>query len=191
MRTIWLMILPLALLGCDAPVNAPININPTVEAGLVSPGAVQVDPNAVQVAVLSALETVEAQVEMTMRRLEQRAESRADAKAGRDSTQTVTTVALDGSGWPLVGVGVICIGAVGAWWWYKRKAARTEGWLSDVTTQIQKLPAAQRNLLTGQIDGRVRQEAVFKKWLETRNLRADRPKDAPGSLLSDSGAKGG
>ena len=178
MKTIWLMILPLALLACDAPVNAPVAINPTIESGMVAPGAVQVDPNAVKVAVLGALETIEAEVEMTMRRLEQRADSRADAKAGRDSTQTVTTVALDGSGWPLVGVGVVCIGAVGAWWWYKRKANRAEGWLTDVTTQVKKLPTAQRDLLTGQIDGRVRQEAAFKKWLLARKLKADRPEDA-------------
>ena len=177
MKSIWIIAAVLCLLGCDAPVNAPVTIDPVIESGLVSPGAVRVDPNAVQVAVLSALDTVEAQVEMTMRRLEQRAESRAVAKAGRDSTQTVTTIALDGSGWPLVGVGVICIGAIGAWWWYKRKANLTGGWLKDVTAQVKKMPAAQRDILTSQIDGRVRQEEAFKKWLQAQGLKADRPKN--------------
>jgi len=160
------------MVGCEAPVNAPVTVEPTIEAGLVSPGAVHVDPNAVQVSLGKVLDTVEAEVEMTLRKIEQRAESRANTRAGRDSRQTVTTVALEGSGWPLVGVGVICLGAMVGWFYYKHKSRRVENWLDDITTQIKRLPPTERKLLTKRIDGRVRKEAIFKKWLKAKGLAA-------------------
>ena len=181
MKTIWLMIIPMILLGCDAPINAPVTVTPNVqpgavvvESGLVSPGAVRIDPNAVGVEILGALESVDPQLAAIIKNSEQKADGQAYANAQRDSKQNVITVTLDGSGWPLVGVGVICVGAVAGWLWYRRKARLTGGWLEDVATQVQKLPTQPKKNLIDQISGRVRDEEKFKKWLAKSGLRADK-----------------
>ena len=188
MKTIWLMIIPLILVACDAPVNVPIhapvsvepNVQPgavIVESGMVAPGAVNIDPNAVKVSVLGALQSAKAELAAVIRNSEQKADGEAYASTGGDSKQSVVTVTLDGSGWPLVGVGVICIGAVAGWLWYRHKAEQTGGWLSDVATQVQTLPAQPKKTLIDQISGRVRDEKRFKEWLSKGGLRADKPKD--------------
>ena len=185
MKTIWLMIVPIILLGCTTPVNAPVSVEPAVqpgavvvESGLVSPGAVNVDPNAVRVEILKALESVDPQLAAVIRNDEQRADGQAYADTQGDSSQNVVTVILDGSGWPLVGVGVVCVGAVVGWWYYRRRAGMTGGWLADIAAQVQRLPADQKKNIIDRISGRVRNEKRLKDWLRLRGLRADKPKDS-------------
>jgi len=160
------------LLGCEAPVNAPVSIKPIIEAGLVSPGAVRVDPNAVQVHIARALDSIEAQVEMTLRKVVQRVEGRAIARSGRDTEQTTTTVALEGSGWPLVAVAVAAVMAVGGIWWLRRKNKKLAGWTEAVTAGIKNLPPVHRTDVLNAIDGEVPDEVGFKRWLNARDLRA-------------------
>lgn len=181
MKMMWLV--PLILLGCDAPVNAPVTISPnvqpgaiTVESGLVSPGAVNVDPNAVKVEILKALESVDPQLAAVIHDSQQKAEGQAYANPGGDSNQNVVTITLDGSGWPLVGIGTICITAMVGWVYYRHKAKLTGGWLADVAAQVKSLPADPRRFLLDNIRGRVKQEPQFKKWLKTKGLKAGKPK---------------
>ena len=185
MKTIWLMIVPIILLGCTTPVNAPVSVDPVVqpgavvvESGLVSPGAVRVDPNAVRVEVLENVKSVNPQLAAIIRNSDQRADGQAYADTQGDSSQNVVTVSLDGSGWPLVGVGVVCVGAVVGWWYYRRKAGMTSGWLADIASQVQRLPADQKKNIIDRISGRVRDEKRLKSWLTLRGLRADKPKDS-------------
>ena len=172
MKLICPLLLIATLFGCTTPVNAPVNVTPTIEAGLVGPGAVRVDPNAVRVEVARALESVKAEVFVAMKNLTQRVEGKAYATAGRDTDQNVVSVALDGSGWPIVGVAAIGLGLVAGIWYLRNKGKKLEGWTETLAGGIKSLPPAARNPVLDQLNGKFADEVGFKKWLESRDLTA-------------------
>jgi len=172
MRLICPLLLIATLFGCTTPVNAPVNVNPIVEAGLVGPGAVRVDPNAVQVQIAEALESIKAEVQVTLKNLTQRVEGKAYANSGRDTDQNVVSVALDGSGWPIVGIAAVGMALVAAIWWLRRKGNKLEGWTETLAGGIKSLPPAARNPVLDKLNGKFADEIGFKKWLDKRDLTA-------------------
>jgi len=171
MRLMTTWIVALFLVGCGQPA---VQVTPTVESGVVAPGAVKVDPNAVTVRIADSLERIEGKVTIALKAIQQTAQTTGTSTAGHDATQTQTTVTLDGSGWPLVGVGALAIAAVVGWVYYVRRAKLSEGWLTSVAGQVKAMPKAERDTVLEGLAGNVPDEAKFKAWLDKRQLRADK-----------------
>jgi len=164
----WMMLI--FLIGCETGVDVAVDPNVVIRPGAVAVDPnINVEPNAVQVHDLLG------GISATLADLDQQAKSVLEtAKAGRDQRNTLVTMNLSGSGWPLAACAGLAAAAVAYAWWHRRQRGWMERAAGDVAGAVGRIPASQRKVLLDRLDGSMRHEGRWKRFLRGRGLLVNR-----------------
>ena len=120
------------LIGCETGVD--VAVDPNV---VIRPGAVAVDPNVVVQPGAVQVHDLLGGISATLADLDQRAKSVLEtAQAGRDQRNTLVTMNLSGSGWPLAACAGLAAASVAYAWWHRRQRGWIEQSAGDVAGAV-------------------------------------------------------